>query len=461
MSEISFAAGTVRPQLPSGGSVYDRTLLGRFDRRVLQNTWVRWGLVVLAAVVLIVPTIQFIDKIHEGEYSLVRERYDQDSALGRWLPDAVALREGGNPYGERHWFPSPPLVLMALVPLAPPMPLTATAIIWAVLKLAAIVGGCWLVVKTWSDPARGRAIPLGVLLMAAVFAGRPVIGDITHANINAFVFFEIALACFLFARGRDGWCGLVLGLAVVTKVTPALLVVYFLYKRAWRVVLGAALGVILFAGVLPSLVLGPQRNLELLRGWAGVMIEPFVEHGFVTVELKNQSLPGTLLRLGSYTGLVDLEHVSEAQARQYGVYVEQMARPQSPLVRAALRGVNLAVLLVLAWLCRTPLTDRRDPRLLLEISLVLLAMFLLSERTWKHHLTTLPIVYLGTWLVISGYPWSRVFTAAFVAGLVAQLLMLVVLKGDVLMYVGIITWGLLLCMAQNALLLRRLQRAGP
>ncbi len=66
------------------------------------------------------------------------------------------------------------------------------------------------------------------------------------------------------------------------------------------------------------------------------------------------------------------------------------------LVRYVIRGVILGFLGLLAFLCRTKTTDRRDPRLLGEFALVVLTMLFVSERSWKHHYVTvlLPITYL-------------------------------------------------------------------
>ncbi|MCH8970388.1 MAG: hypothetical protein IIA66_14875, partial [Planctomycetes bacterium] len=104
-----------------------------------------------------------------------------------------------------------------------------------------------------------------------------------------------------------------------------------------------------------------------------------------------------------------------------------------------------------------PIVSRRDPRLLLELSLVLVAMLLLSERTWKHHLVTLPIVYLATWQVLTCVDWSARFRMVFVAGLAVQFVLLVLAKGTVALFAGVITFGLLLCFVQNAVLLGRMR----
>ena len=61
-----------------------------------------------------------------------------------------------------------------------------------------------------------------------------------------------------------------------------------------------------------------------------------------------------------------------------------------------IKGVVIAFVALLALLCRTRTTDRRDPRLLGEFALVVLTMLFVSERSWKHHYVTvlLPITYL-------------------------------------------------------------------
>ncbi len=496
------------PQLLN--SAYARTLLGKLDHRYLKSAGVRWVLAILVGLVLVVPSVQFVVKIQETEYSAVRQREKHRSAVGRWLPDARALVNGENPYSEGHWFPNPPLVLMALVPFAY-LPIVVTAVLWSVLKIGALVGGCWLVVASARGGEAGnpRAAPLGVLVLAALFSARPIMGDITHGNINSFVFFEIALAWYLFVNRRDGWAGVVVGLAVVTKVTPVLLLVYFVYKRAWRVVAGAGLGLVLFALLIPSLFLGFGRNNELLANWHGQMVRPYVSEGFVTVEPVNQSLPGLMMKWLSFPHLVRgtwIEVWEDAGAgqlaedaperRQLDKLVELkeklqkrkavvqwsdrlaaalptevgdvslarrsgqafMARLKHPGQRWIIRGAGLLLVLALAWACRGPIVSRRDPRLLLELSLVLVAMLLLSERTWKHHLVTLPIVYLATWQVLTCVDWSARFRTVFVAGLAVQFVLLVLAKGTVALFAGVITLGLLLCFVQNAVLLGRMRK---
>ena len=66
------------------------------------------------------------------------------------------------------------------------------------------------------------------------------------------------------------------------------------------------------------------------------------------------------------------------------------------MVTYLFKALALGMVGLLAFLCRTKTSDRRDPRLLGEVALIVLTMLFLSERSWKHHYVTvlLPYSYL-------------------------------------------------------------------
>src|SRR5207237_610145 len=67
------------------------------------------------------------------------------------------------------------------------------------------------------------------------------------------------------------------------------------------------------------------------------------------------------------------------------------------VVSTFIKGLALALVGLLALLCRTPAGRRTNPRLLGEFALVVLTMLFISERSWKHHYVTvlLPYTYLA------------------------------------------------------------------
>jgi hypothetical protein len=509
------------PDVPAGGPSpgpvhYHQTLLGRLDQRYLSRPPAMIGLAVLFAAVLIVPSVQFVIRIGEIEASPLRAGgWRHRTALGRWLLDAEALTkidQGEDPYGYGHWFPAPPLVLMGLVPLSK-MGYTAAGVLWAVLKVGGFVAAMGLLIR--SHRSSGHAVPVGVLLMTAVFGMRPIVSDLQHGNLNIFMMVWLALTWWAYVQGRDFWTGFLVALAIVTKLTPALLLVYFVYKKSrllclagigWGLLLatltaqqavwpgwviqallvtgavlsvaivyliytrarwlglGAATGLFLFFILLPGAYLGYDRNFELLRAWFDMLVAPFALDGYAVLHPTNQSLYGVALRLLSNAGIIAVEHTSTGQMLTTGM--DTLARPVTFLGSLLRPAISLGVVGSLAWLCRCRSPRRRHPGRLLEFALVLLAMLLLSERTWKHHATALPIVYLGIWYVLTCYPWSGRFRAWFVTGLVVQWMLLVgsgeFLFGDriadLLLDGGVFCWGLVLCFLQTAVMLVALER---
>ena len=101
-------------------------------------------------------------------------------------------------------------------------------------------------------------------------------GDLTHGNVNLFILFLVALGLYAIRRQRDYLGGATIALAIACKVTPALFIPYFVWKRAWKTLAGIAVGLVLFLVLIPSLLLGFARNWELLHSWTDQMVTPFV-----------------------------------------------------------------------------------------------------------------------------------------------------------------------------------------
>ena len=60
---------------------------------------------------------------------------------------------------------------------------------------------------------------------------------------------------------------------------------------------GTLLGLVLFLLVVPSLVIGPDFNLECLRMWWHRILTPFIVEGAASPMEINQSMVGVLTRL--------------------------------------------------------------------------------------------------------------------------------------------------------------------
>jgi alpha-1,2-mannosyltransferase len=318
------------------------------------------------------------------------------SAFQRWQPQISALGDGVD-IAQRYNYPNPPIMALLLYPLAR-LPAAAGELGLPEKAASLFAALCWFYIKAgltmlafrWvfqlvEGPS--RPFPLWAKCLTVLLALRPIMSDLQHGNVNLFILFLVVAALTAYHRRRDGVAGLVLGLAIACKVTPALFVPYFLWKRSWKILAGCTAGLALFLwpGLAPALCMGWQRNQQHLVSWYYDMVHPFVVEGKVTSEHHNQSLPGLVARLATHSP-------------SFSTYVNNVYTPThydnwlnlSPAqARWLVKGCMGLFALLVVWVCRTPTTPRENWRLSAEFSIILLGMLLFSERTWKHHCVTL------------------------------------------------------------------------
>ena len=92
--------------------------------------YVLWGVVLLVVLVL---GVQFVHKSTQMEDRPLRGETPR-SAIGRWMPTAKAFVQGEDIYGYGHWFPNPPIVALAIAPLAY-LPAWLMGLLWYLAKL--------------------------------------------------------------------------------------------------------------------------------------------------------------------------------------------------------------------------------------------------------------------------------------------------------------------------------------
>ncbi|MGC8638823.1 MAG: glycosyltransferase 87 family protein [Isosphaeraceae bacterium] len=356
-----------------------RRFLSRFAPLVF---WSLWATIVVIAAAFYYP-----------------KAADHRSAFVRWRPQVIKFWEGVNIY-DKMLFPNPPILPITLGPLMA-LPPVAGALSWFAIKVILTSIALIFCLRVVKPPG----LPFPPFFQSAVLllSLRPILGDLHHGNINLLILFLIIAMFEAWREGHDLLAGLLLGLAISYKVTPALFVPYFAYKRSWRTVGATFLGLLLFLAVVPSAVVGPRFNFECLQMWWHRMLTPFLLEGSSSPQEINQSLVGVMTRL--------LTEIPPGTSR-YDVHVDVNLVAWPPrLVSYLVKALTVGLLALLGFFCRTKTEDRRDTRLLGEMALVVLTMLFISERSWKHHFVTLLIPY--TYLVWEVYqstnkPWRRI-----------------------------------------------------
>jgi hypothetical protein len=349
------------------------------------------------------------------QYSLkvVSHESQTRSAFLRWREQILKMEQGANPWDENS-YPNPPIMALLLRPLME-MPPLAGALTWFYLKVTMALLAIRWAFRLVERPA--QPFPAWGKALAVLLSLRPIIGDLTHGNVNLFILFLVMGTLYAFRRRRDFTAGISLALAIACKVTPALFVPYFLWKGAWKTLAGCAVGLVLFFWLIPGSLLGMADNARYLHSWVDHMILPFVVGGEVTTEHNNQSLPGLMHRM--------LTH-----GPSFSTYINDQYTPLEYLnvvdldpvwAGRIVKGCMVLFGVLIVWACRTSTRSRRNWRLAAEFGLIVLGMLLFSERTWKHHCVTLllPFTVIAYYLSALRPPpalrWYLIGTLALVA----------------------------------------------
>lgn len=366
------------------------------------------------------------------------------TAFLRWRPQLIGeetpgrgpmpgLANGADIY-RLYNYPNPPILALILRPLAelPPM---SGAMIWFFLKLAMAALGF-----VWAFRLVGP-IPDWAKLGAILFALHPILGDLSHGNVNIFIAFVCLGAMELYRRGWDVSGGIVLALAIACKVTPLLFVPHFgwkltaaafrayrdqtsIFRAAWsaggRLLLGCAVGSVVWFLLVPGAVLGWERNLALIESWYTVMAKPFLVDGKITSEHANQSIPGAVVRLlTDEPSSIEYDEDDRPVPAGYHNVADIGAAHARWLIRFC-QAIWVGVLLWRGWAKVEQLAVRTGPLFAAEASYVFVGMLLFSERTWKHHATTLilPFATIFAALATPGMSCRRRWFYGILLGLV-------------------------------------------
>jgi hypothetical protein len=320
---------------------------------------------------------------------------------------------------QRFKYPNPPIMALLLEWLVRLPPL-AGSLAWFYLKVGMVILSFYWVFHLVE--AGGPPFPSWAKALTVLLSLRPIMGDLYHNNVNIFILFLLMGSLFTYCRGRRVTGGVILALAIACKVTPALFIPYFLWKRTWGTLAGCALGLILYMLVVPGLFLGMDRNLELLSSWEKQMIEPFVVNGVVASEHNNQSLPGLAYRLATRSPSFSKFDYDSWKYTPLEFHNWLALNPKT--VQWFLKGCMAAFVVLVIWTCRTcsknqePDTKNQENNqiakpglrgfgswrlecgssllgwpLAAEFSVIVLGMLLFSERTWKHHCVTLVLPF--------------------------------------------------------------------
>ncbi len=352
----------------------------------LGNGWLLLGLCVVFAVIGTQHYFKMRDAV----------RVNSITAFQRWRPQVLELDQGVNIWQKHNW-PNTPIMAMILKPYMNIEPAFWGAQLWLLTKMVCAAVSIWLVILMLDRPE--HPFPFWGKLLAIALTLRPIEGDLVHGNVNLFILLTVVLGIYAFSRGWDWMAGLSISLGIACKITPALFLPYLIWKRAWKTLAAAGIGLVLWLLVVPGAYFGWQHNWECLNSWVDGMVKPFVVKNEVTSEHQSQSLPSILERLLRHRPSIVHPNLTE----EYH-YVAELS---SETLGYIVKGCMALFCVVVMWRFRAPRNDRTDWRWMAEFGAVVLGMLIFSERTWKHHAVTLLIPFAVVAFQISAFRLPR------------------------------------------------------
>ncbi|GEM_PF-1226063 len=310
----------------------------------------------------------------------------------------------------------PPFFGLLFTPLVL-LPTRLAASLWFLLNLTLAVGATYLSVRTVDETDGVEARRPSMFWVPFVLAAGIIGSNLETAQVNIVILFFLCLALYTFKHGADVRSGLALGLATALKLTPGLFILYFAYKRAYRVVLGALTGVVICWLVVPPLVFGTDHFSVVMSGWFE-KVNPFLVEGTLAEGVSgfrhtNQSLSAVFHRFFTAT---------PAGGGRSDFYMNLLSLSHIVADRVV-KSLSLAIVAALAWTCCTPLGGRNRVALSFEYSLVMIAALFISPISWINHYVVLLFPYTAAVYFVRTRPASSPERKLMLYALVASFLL--------------------------------------
>lgn len=226
---------------------------------------------------------------------------------------------------------------------------------------------------------RGHKISIRELLITipVLLILKYVMDNMANLQINMYLLLVCVAAFHQFSVGRNWQAGLLIALGISLKIYPLFLLIYFLYKREFKLVSWTLLFVMILNSVSFT-VFGWEEALDYYLRWQ----KEVTPRSFMANH-KNQSYFGVMLRL--FTNM-DPDH---------GLYTNVLSLDPAMIKRLTYLLLGL-IGLIPAFVFRKKISDNSKLATLLEVSFVFSAIPLLSPIAWKAYFIFLwPAIFMS------------------------------------------------------------------
>ncbi len=230
---------------------------------------------------------------------------------------------------------------------------------------------------------KGSGVKLqdSIILIPALIMLRFLLENLANLQINIFMLLMACLTIYYFINNKYLIAGFLLAFSISLKVYTVFLLLYFIYKREWKIVATTFISLLLI-NAIPFFVFGYTGTIHEYTYWYNEIVanHPTAIH-------LNQSIFGLTARLltnadpenNFYINFLSLKH-------PYDNYITYC--------------IIILIALYPAFLFRKKLNDKSDLKAMLEYSLVFSIIPVLSAVAWKAYFIFLWLPYLITYVLL-------------------------------------------------------------
>lgn len=345
-----------------------RTWLQNFGSRFSERDWRRWTI----GVIVLVAALQMLRVIKEpqGDFHL-HWQFGKRLVAGEYLYDVNGLDLPYLPFWAVAHAPLSCLPMhLAQVVILPVFAIAAYALFRILARLSA---------QAW--PVEDIFAFWGAVL-TVLLASRFWVRDILECGVNLALVALAWGAFWLWTKRRDFAGGTLLGLAIALKLTPALFLAWFAWKRQWRIV-GATTftAALLFLSPLCFMDWANFQNVHQV--WWHHASRGLLAENPVNGVLGEESIQNVALRpaLGRYLIALPEGH----NARFNHPWAVEILHLSPKAAGWIVRIVIVSLVVAVAWRFRGRVHSRREPTHLWEAATVSVLILLLSPLTWGQH----------------------------------------------------------------------------
>jgi hypothetical protein len=179
----------------------------------------------------------------------------------------------------------PPLFLVIFI-LLWLLPYKVAAYIWYLLAVVQITL-CVLILRRITAKSK---IPLSVKIISVFAVAQYFVMILHYSNAHLLIIFLLFGSLYFFLQGDDLKSAILIALSITIKLTPVLLLPYFVLKKKWRLLVLTSI-FFLVLNLIPSMYFGFSKNTDLFKEWLNHVVfnQEFHEiNGPINLSLKGQ-----------------------------------------------------------------------------------------------------------------------------------------------------------------------------